>query len=472
MNTLELAARNLHRNARRSLLTLAALAVGAAALLLFSGYVTDTVQGLQTATVRQTGHFQIVTRGYLEFGRGNPGRYAIRDYAGTIQALRADPVLAPMLAVVTPVLDVEGVASNYETQTATSFSGEGVVPADHARQLGWDGFGIGIPATASPLRADAPDKGVIGYGLAQILGLCGTLGVEGCRSAPDASPMPITTASSTAVVPGTGLPGDIDALARSVASPVTAQPSATVDLMASSASGNPNAVRMTVGSVKRQMVREVDAMFVAMPLSLAQRLMLGPDVRGASSILVQLHDTDQMAAAQARIDAIIAARHQPLELVSFHRISSVYDQIVQNYGMIFQFIAILIVIITLFSIANAINMAVTERTAEIGTLRALGFGRDTIRRIFVTEGALLGLVGTLIGAALALLLAEGVINVGGFSWTPPGRSTPIPIRVDMFSTPWAIAMVVLGLAAVAALSAVLPAARAAKLEITEALRHG
>lgn len=471
MNTLELAARNLHRNGRRSLLTLAALAVGAAALLLFSGYVTDTVQGLQTATVRQTGHFQIVTRGYLEFGRGNPGRYAIRDYADTIQALRDDPVLAPMLAVVTPVLDVEGVASNYDTQTATSFSGEGVVPADHAAQLGWDGFGIGIPAADSPLRADAPDDGVIGYGLAQILGLCGTLKVEGCRTAADALPSAGSDPSeSSSTAPA--LPGDIDALARSVASPATATPTATVDLLASSASGNPNAVRMTVGSVKRQLVREVDAMFVAMPLPLAQRLMLGPDLRGASSIVVQLRDTGQMPAAQARIDAIIAARHLPLELVSFHRISSVYDQIVQNYGMIFQFIAILIVIITLFSIANAINMAVTERTAEIGTLRALGFGRGTIRRIFVTEGALLGLAGTLIGAALALLLAEGVINVGGFSWTPPGRSTPIPIRVDMFSAPWAITLVVFGLAAVAALSAVLPAARAAKLEITEALRHG
>ena len=85
---------------------------------------------------------------------------------------------------------------------------------------------------------------------------------------------------------------------------------------------------------------------------------------------------------------------------------------------------------------------------------------------------MLGLVGTLVGAGLALLLAKGVINVGGFSWTPPGRSTPIPIRVDLFSAPWVIAAVVFGLALIAALSAVLPAARAAKLEITEALRHG
>jgi putative ABC transport system permease protein len=121
MSPLDLAARNIRRNARRSLLTLAALAVGTMAVLLFSGYVTDTIQGLQTATVRSTGHFQIMTKGYLEFGRGNPGRFAIRNYPAIIAEIRRDPALASMLTMVTPVLDVEGVSSNYDTEASTSF---------------------------------------------------------------------------------------------------------------------------------------------------------------------------------------------------------------------------------------------------------------------------------------------------------------------------------------------------------------
>lgn len=465
MSPLDLAARNIRRNARRSLLTLAALAVGTMAVLLFAGYVTDTIQGLQTATVRSTGHFQIMTKGYLEFGRGNPGRFAIRNYPAIIAEIRRDPELASMLTMATPVLDVEGVSSNYETEASTSFVGEGVVPADYAVQSAWDGFGIGSSPKASALSDAAPDTGVIGHGLAQILGLCEQMKVTDCRS------LSMSGKASPASDAAVDLPSDLAALSDAQRGQGPSKPGAVVDLLASSATGNPNAVRMTVGQVQRQLVREIDSMFVAVPLSLAQRLVFGPGQIGASAIVVQLRHTDDMSAAKVRLDAILAKSGQPLELISFHAISSVYDQIVANYSTIFQFIATLIVIITLFSIANAINMAVSERTTEIGTLRALGFHRKTIRSIFVWEGALLGLAGTAVGAVLAIMIAEGVINISGLSWTPPGRSTPIPIEVDLFSNPGVILLTVAGLSIMAAISAVVPASRAAKLEITEALRH-
>ena len=68
---------------------------------------------------------------------------------------------------------------------------------------------------------------------------------------------------------------------------------------------------------------------------------------------------------------MIASFSQPLDVLSFHQVNPIYDQIVQNYNMIFGFIATLISIITTFSIIGCINMAVSERTVEIGTLRAL-----------------------------------------------------------------------------------------------------
>ena len=59
----------------------------------------------------------------------------------------------------------------------------------------------------------------------------------------------------------------------------------------------------------------------------------------------------------------------------------------------------------LFTVSNTMNTAVVERTVEIGTLRAIGLRRAGIRRLFVTEGALLGLCGAVLGVVVALVLS-------------------------------------------------------------------
>jgi putative ABC transport system permease protein len=463
MNPIELAWRNVRRNRRRSLFTLLALAVGTMAILMFGGYVNDTIQGLQTSTVRTYGHLQVVPRDYLDFGRGNPGRFSIHDYDRLIGAIRNDAALSPMLTVVTPVLEVEGVAGNFRVSASSNFVGEGVVPAERSAQLAWDGFGMGIPPVKSALREDAPDGGVVGLGMAQLLGLCDSLKIANCRR---------VTSDATSGPNGVGdMPADIAVAASSAGAAGEDEAGPWVELLAASPGGLPNVVRMNVLRAERQGVRQIDSMYVAMPLSLAQRLVFGPDMRAASAIVVQLKQTDMLSDAQRKLERIVGDSKEPLEVLTFHEVSPIYDQIVATYGTIFQFIAALIAVITLFSIANAVNMAVGERVAEIGTLRSLGFQRAAIRHIFVAEGALLGVLGALIGAFIAIALSECVINLAGLSWTPPGRTHAIPIHVDITSSPLLIVGTVLGLALVACISAIGPAHKAAKLEVTEALNH-
>ena len=465
MNPFSLAFRNVRRNTRRSALTLTALAVGALAILLFGGYVNDTVEGLQTSTVRTYGHLQIVPRDYLDFGRGNPARFSIKEYDTLISRIRSDVELAPMLAVVTPTLDVEGVAGNFAAGSSSNFSGQGVVPAEHIRQLGWDGFDKHIPARATALKGTAQDAGVIGLGMAQLLSMCDTLKLADCkRLAPNVP-------AASAAKPEAPLDADIAALAGTARAAAPAAPAhAVVDLLASSATGMPNVVRMQVLEAEQQAIREVDSMYVAMPLPLAQRLVFGPDQRAVSAIVIQLQHTSQMAAAQKRLQHVLGARASELDILTFHDVSPVYDQIVATYDTIFQFIACLMAAITLFSVANAVNMAISERTGEIGTLRSLGFQRGTIRSIFVSEGVLLGVIGTVVGSLLAVLVATA-INVSHITWTPPGRTQAIPVFISIFSTPWLVLLTIAGLTVVASLSALVPARRASRLEITEALRH-
>ncbi|AGK51100.1 ftsX-like permease family protein [Burkholderia thailandensis MSMB121] len=94
------------------------------------------------------------------------------------------------------------------------------------------------------------------------------------------------------------------------------------------------------------------------------------------------------------------------------------------FGAIFGFIAVLIATIVMFTVGNTMNMAVMERTHEIGTLRAIGVRGAGIRRMFVCEDFLLGVC----GAALGTLLVFGasfLINRAQLHWTPPGQTEPM-----------------------------------------------
>jgi hypothetical protein len=111
--TLSLALRNLLRNRRRSLMTLFAMVIGLVAILLFGGYIRDINYALQSDFVRLTGHLQIQRQGYFLYGSGNPAAYGIREYERVLDAVKRDAVLAPMLEVATPTLQLGGIAGNF-----------------------------------------------------------------------------------------------------------------------------------------------------------------------------------------------------------------------------------------------------------------------------------------------------------------------------------------------------------------------
>jgi len=127
-------------------------------------------------------------------------------------------------------------------------------------------------------------------------------------------------------------------------------------------------------------------------------------------------------------------------------------------------------VIVLFTVVNTMSMSVMERTNEIGTLRAMGVRRRGIRRQFLMEGLLLGLVGASAGVLLSLIIAA-IINQSGVTWMPPGQVTPTPLLLLMSGVPKLIVGTWLGLIVIAALGALVPANRAARMPVVDALRH-
>ncbi|HET9978243.1 MAG TPA: FtsX-like permease family protein [Burkholderiaceae bacterium] len=457
-----IALRNLQRNRRRSLTTLVAMVLGMVAVLLFGGYIRDLAYGLQTDYVNRTGHLQLQRQGYHLYGSGNPIDYGIERYEDVLALLRADPVLAPMLVVATPTLQFGAIAGNFGAGVSRTVQVSGTVVADEARMLAWNDYGLPELKAPLTLAGSAPDAAVIGTGVARVLHLCAPLKVADCEA--QAEPAPAGDAA---------LPDDLAALAgKATPAKPTAAGAPRIELLAASSRGAPNVGSVQVVRAEYQGVKEVDDIYVALHLGQAQKLVFGNGPARATAIALQLRHTAQMDAARARLDELLRTRlaDRKLEVLDYETINPFYGQTLAMFASIFGFMAVLIGAVVLFTISNTMSMTVVERTVEIGTVRAIGLRRRGVLQGFLIEAVALGGVGAVVGVLLAMALAAA-INLMGLTWLPPGRIEPVPLTVRVAGE-WAM---ILGCAAtlvlVTVLSALLPASRAANLNIVEALRH-
>ena len=500
MMSLSLALRNLLRNRRRSIATLLALALGVASLLMFGGYSADIRYGMLTGYVHSGGHLQVQHRDFFLYGNGNPTAYAIRDYERILAAIRADEVLAKMVTVATPTLLFGGIAGNYGAGVSRTVIGTGLVASDVSRMREWNEFGIPQAPQRFALEGAPADAAIVGVGVARVLLLCEPLGIPNC-------PRPETEPKST----GPALPADIAALAMDEQTgptkppsvkpaggkqrggksaspkpaapapvdvapvdpaPVAAAPKARIELLAGHGRGSPNVAALSVLAAEDQGLKELDEVTVIVHLKQAQQLVFGRAAPRATSIMVQLQHTDQMRLAIERLKALLAkvAPDQTLSVLDFETLNPFYTQTLGLFDTIFGFIFVLIGGIVLFTVSNTMNAAVVERTTEIGTLRSVGLRQSGIRRLFVTEGFLLGGGGAVVGVLSALVISF-IVNRSGLTWLPPGGSEHLPLTVRVWGETRMIVGTTIGLVLIGALSAWWPAYRAARLKIVDALRH-
>ena len=462
MKTLMLALRNLARNQRRSLTTLLAMIIGLVATLIFGGYRANIAFGMETGFVQSSGHLQIERKGYFLDGSDNPTAYGVADYQRIMDAIRQDPELAPLLTVVAPRLQLGGLAGNFAAGISRSVMALGLVVPEHNKMLAWNDYHLISYAKPLPMQESQPDAVVIGEGVARKLGLCQALKIAGCSSS-----APVSASSA-----GVKAPDDIAALSALETEAQPADAATRIELLAATSHGAPNVASLNVVEAKNMGIKALDDMFMAMHLAQAQKLIYGSTTPQVTAIAVQLHHTAQLAQARARLQQILDTqfKDQPLEILDFAELNPTYGQSLQFMDSMFGFIAVLIGVIVLFTIGNTMSTAVVERTVEIGTLRAMGLSRGGLRRLFLCEGLLLGLIGSVLGVLVAVVVASA-INHSGLSWTPPAYSYSYRILVLLAQGPWLMVGSVLGLIVVTLISAWLPANRASKLMIVDALRH-
>ena len=158
---------------------------------------------------------------------------------------------------------------------------------------------------------------------------------------------------------------------------------------------------------------------------------------------------------------LMSSDYPGLELASLaDKKKEVSDQVSATFNM-FNSIVAIAVVVSLLGVINTLAMSVLERTRELGVLRALGSSRWQVRNTMLAESLLICAAGAFCGVAAGV--AIGAAWIPGFAQVMPGLTFHFPATTALGV---ALAAIVLG-----TLAAILPARRAARLKVIEALSY-
>ena len=213
-------------------------------------------------------------------------------------------------------------------------------------------------------------------------------------------------------------------LGAGLARSLRAAPGASLTLLVSTTEGALNALDVTVKGVFSTGIADVDKRLLYTDISTAQKLLVTQRITSFGVFLNRMEATQP---ARARIGAALPR----LAVQTWLDQALFYKSVKELYNRIFGALGLIIGAIVIFVVANAIAMAIVERTREIGTLRALGTLPAQLIRSFALEGLMLGGVGAALGSLVALAISVTLLIFPVQMPPPPGRSTGYPLQISI-----------------------------------------
>jgi len=406
MSVFALAWRNLVRQRRRTALMGIVVAFGFAAFALAGGFIAQSFAGLKEGTIRSVGQLQVVDLRAVDSSEERTLEFGIAD-AGRVRRIIASD---PDVASVVPRIDFVGLASN--GTKSVPYLGIGVDPEPEAEATG----AREMVVAGRYLAGDGGEGVLLGTGLASALG---------------------------------------------------AKAGDRVTLMATTPDGSLNAVDGVVRGLVDVRIKELNDRYVAAGTRLVSRLLQSSET--VSKLVVFLKPGADEAAARKRIALSLTHAPSRLAVRGWRELAVFYEQVKLLYVGIFGFVGTVLLVIVILSAAIVMTMAVTERTREIGTLRAIGTRPSGVLAMFLCEGIAIALLGSVAGALFAVLVRAG-LNAWGFTLPPPpGGTHGDPIHVQLYPLAYLAGLVAMVLTMTVA--SYFPARRAARMAIVDALAH-
>lgn len=404
MSIRSLPLRNLIRKPGRAAIMVTGIGVGVIAMLLAGGFVEWIFRAMRESTI-------LFRTGHVQLVQ--PG-YLDQGVSGPGEFLlpSQDPDFQrlenhPWVKTVAPRLSFSGLASHGDTTVA--FLGEGMEP-DREKLFSPE---LSI-VKGEGLSPDKPLGAILGIGLAENLGVH---------------------------------LGD------------------SIVLLSNAATGGANAIEVEVIGMFTTASKPFDDAALRIPLVTAQRLI---KVSGVQRWVVLLRETEKTKDFLRLMPGLLGGANAKYQIVPWYDLADFYKKTVTLFSSQMDFLGGIIGIMIVLGISNAQIMAVLDRTAEIGTLMALGRRRRQILWLFLSESFLLAVIGSLLGTGLGWGLAELVSFIG--IPMPPAPGTNTSYTAEILVT-WPLVLKSIGVAfGATCLAGVVPAWKASRLPIVDALR--
>jgi putative ABC transport system permease protein len=407
MRNLLLAFRNVLRHKRKTFAVLVALIIGLAGLVVFQGFVSDLMREWRDESILSgIGHLQVAGKpGYFDDGEFNPYDYPFPQSAKVASQLEREPGVRAVF----PSTGFVAIAGFGDESTNLLVKGYPTDRMFFAAQTGLvkpppDRFFLGTLQAGNPIRPGDHNVLILGQTIARILK----------ASVGD-------TVTLMTILPGSQLTGRDFVIGGIFTAP------------------------------------QQDNLFGYTDYDTAVDF----------TQLAQAPVLDVLLDGVGRVDTVAASLPAGVSFRTWKDLATTFAQVNSLLYSILSVIRVVILLVTLFILANVMNRVVVERMREWGTLRALGTKKRGILAIVVWEGGLMGALGAALGIVLGFAIATAINLRGGLTFNQGAQITQIFVHPGLDS----VLVNIIPAALVGGLAALFPALRAIRLSPTECLRE-
>ncbi len=401
--------RNLWRNKRRSALALTSVALSVLLCVFLQGFIGGFVASIvKNYTKNDTGHIRITTEGYLSRSEFMPVDENISDPAVIERKIMADPSVAEHIALMTERIRFGVLLENKGfNKNAVALAGD---PKTEENLLY-------LQRSIEPggRYIEGPRETIVGAKLAKELRLA---------------------------------TGD------------------KLKVVTQAADGSLQLRKFTIVGIFNTGVGTLDDSVFQIPLQDAKQFLRTNG--GVQQIIIMLKDYRNADSVAASIRSLLG--NDKIAVTPWTAIGD-YPQIVNMMENIYGFIYVVVLFLGVFIITNIMMMVVLERRREIGILKSMGFSRREVLVLFLWEGVLLGIWGSIAGAFVGFGISVW-LHFNGLDLTSMLSSINFPLDNVIYfqlNIPRILGLVALG-ALISGVVSVLPSRRAARMNAVDAIK--